>query len=177
MPGLLSSLLPAAGVGLMGRRPGMGLLQMAGGWDLTPPSVHTYGQTMYPGADAGQAPAGSEGNPIQIDPITVFGGSDDTVPGGTPADGDGEMYEVKRGDNLWNLAKQHYGNGQFWKEIAAANGITDPTKLQVGMTLVIPSVSAMGADAQSASGPQRMAQGERMAPVPRPNPMRNPPMV
>lgn len=46
--------------------------------------------------------------------------------------------KVKAGDTLWDMAVQHYGDGRKWKLIAAANGIKDPKKLQVGAVLEIP---------------------------------------
>lgn len=48
---------------------------------------------------------------------------------------DGGIVEVKKGDTLWNIAKQH---GMDWKELASANSIDDPRKLQVGTKLRIP---------------------------------------
>lgn len=47
-------------------------------------------------------------------------------------------YDVKAGDTLWAIATKYYGSGTNWKNIADANGVTDPRKLQVGKVLVIP---------------------------------------
>ena len=33
----------------------------------------------------------------------------------------GGSYVVKKGDTLWGIAKDHYGSGGLWTEIAAAN--------------------------------------------------------
>ena len=41
------------------------------------------------------------------------------------------------GDSLWNLACRYYGDGSRWKEIAAANGMTEDD-LTGGERLVIP---------------------------------------
>lgn len=55
-----------------------------------------------------------------------------------PAASVGETYTVKQGDTLWALAVKYYGNGSRWREIAKANGILDPRKLQVGQRITIP---------------------------------------
>ncbi len=44
---------------------------------------------------------------------------------------------AKAGDSLWNLACRYYGDGSRWKDIAAANGMTDDS-LAGGERLVIP---------------------------------------
>lgn len=44
---------------------------------------------------------------------------------------------AKAGDSLWNLACRYYGDGSRWKEIAAANGMTEDD-LTGGERLVIP---------------------------------------
>jgi len=55
----------------------------------------------------------------------------------TPAGGGG-TYTVQRKDTLWSIAMRFYGDGKRWREIAQANGISDPSRLPVGATLVIP---------------------------------------
>lgn len=59
--------------------------------------------------------------------------------------------KVKAGDTLWAMAEQHYGDGTKWKLIAAANGITDPKKLQVGQVIQIPKLKGKK-DSDSESG-------------------------
>lgn len=51
-------------------------------------------------------------------------------------------HTVKAGDTLWDLADKHYGDGSRWKEIAGANGVTNPRALQIGKTLTIPPKGA-----------------------------------
>lgn len=48
-----------------------------------------------------------------------------------------DTWTVKRGDTLWDIACQLYGDGTKWREIAGKNGISDPRKLQVGKVLVL----------------------------------------
>lgn len=47
---------------------------------------------------------------------------------------------LKQGDSLWNIACREYGDGSRWKDIAAANGITEDEvrRLQVGREIVMP---------------------------------------
>jgi len=59
-----------------------------------------------------------------------------TPPAHTPPSG--SAITVSRGDTLWSLASRHYGNGQRWRDIAAANGINNERQLRVGQRLVIP---------------------------------------
>lgn len=140
---------------------------------LLMPPTDTHSRQNFPEGDYGapQMAAPSPGlqqptpdqameqqQPIDLAPIDVSSG--------------GQEYTVKRGDNLWNLSKQHYGNATFWKQIAEANGITDPTKLKVGMTLIIPDTAALG---QMGMAPTD--DGSSGTPVPRPNPLRQPPMA
>lgn len=51
-----------------------------------------------------------------------------------------QWYEVKSGDTLWKIAKQHYGDGSLYPEIFKANQdvLTDPDKIKVGQKLRIP---------------------------------------
>lgn len=47
-------------------------------------------------------------------------------------------YKVISGDTLWGISIKFYQTGFRWRDIANANGVTDPRTLQVGMTLRIP---------------------------------------
>lgn len=49
-------------------------------------------------------------------------------------------YTVKRGDSLWRIAKEKYGNGAKWGAIAIANGI-EADDIEPEMILRIPNVS------------------------------------
>ena len=44
-------------------------------------------------------------------------------------------YTVKKGDNLWNIAKKQLGDGTRYREIARKNGISDPNRIYPGQVL------------------------------------------
>lgn len=46
-------------------------------------------------------------------------------------------YVVKKGDNLWNIAKRLTGNGANCQSIAKKNGIKNPNRIYPGQKLVI----------------------------------------
>jgi nucleoid-associated protein YgaU len=50
-----------------------------------------------------------------------------------------DVYTVKDGDALWQIAQQKYGNGNMMQEIMKANKISDPNSITVGQVLVLPS--------------------------------------
>ena len=52
----------------------------------------------------------------------------------------GAKHEVKKGDTLWKIAKEVYGDGNLYPEIFKANQdtLSDPHKNQVGQMLRIP---------------------------------------
>ena len=69
--------------------------------------------------------------------------ADNKPPGSTPPNGDNaytQWYEVKAGDTLWKIAKEHYGDGNLYRDIFNANTdvLTDPDKIKVGQRLRIP---------------------------------------
>lgn len=49
-----------------------------------------------------------------------------------------KVHVVARGDTIWSIALRYYGDGQRWRDIAAANGNVDPKKLAIGQRLILP---------------------------------------
>jgi nucleoid-associated protein YgaU len=49
-----------------------------------------------------------------------------------------KVWHVKRGDTLWLIAAEEYGDPGLWRPIAEKNKIYDPRVLQPGKDLVIP---------------------------------------
>ena len=60
-----------------------------------------------------------------------------------PAAGDGQRLVVVRGDNLWNIARAHYGHGLHHTVIYGANKeqIRDPDLIYPGQVLSLPKVN------------------------------------
>lgn len=52
--------------------------------------------------------------------------------------GDEQPYKIKSGDNLSYIAKRFYGQPGKYIDIAKANGIKDPDKVQAGQELKLP---------------------------------------
>ncbi|SCX25777.1 5'-nucleotidase C-terminal domain-containing protein [Agrobacterium rosae] len=48
-------------------------------------------------------------------------------------------YVVARGDSLWKIAAEKYGNGLEWKKIAEANALKRPNHIEVGEELNVPA--------------------------------------
>jgi 5'-nucleotidase / UDP-sugar diphosphatase len=49
-----------------------------------------------------------------------------------------KKYTVKKGESLWSIAEERYGDGNKWKRIAAANPKLNPDRVQAGQTIVLP---------------------------------------
>ena len=66
--------------------------------------------------------------PVMASP--VGGGSGSTISGGS--------YTVKKGDTLYGIARNRYGDGKQWSKIASANPGLRPETLKVGQTITLP---------------------------------------
>ena len=62
-----------------------------------------------------------------------------------------DTHVVASGETLGDISKIHYGTTTRWREIAAANGNLDPTRLKVGQKLQIPPDSRSGSSSSSSS--------------------------
>lgn len=56
------------------------------------------------------------------------------------ADNAGGDYVVKKGDSLWKIASQKYGDGNKWVQIADANNIANPGVIHSGIVLKLPEI-------------------------------------
>src|SRR5258707_901749 len=65
---------------------------------------------------------------------TAPAGEEETAPPTAPA-----SREVQRGDSLYKIAKEFYGDANMWPAIALVNGISNPDQIQLGQTLILPS--------------------------------------
>ena len=59
------------------------------------------------------------------------------------ADGDATFYTVEKGDTLWKISADHYGNGAKYETIFEANRpmLTHPDKIYPGQVLRIPPLA------------------------------------
>ena len=51
------------------------------------------------------------------------------------------LYVVQKGDSLWTIAVAKYGDGYKWVEIAKANNLSNPSKIEAGMRIIIPDIN------------------------------------
>lgn len=75
--------------------------------------------------------AAAEQPPDQAAPVQTTLTPPPTVPRYTE-------YVVKRGDNLWSIAQELWGDPSLYRIIAEENGITNPSMLAVGTVLKVP---------------------------------------
>ena len=81
--------------------------------------------------------------PIQpIQPVTTVVAADPAPAGFTGAPGkssaSGGTYTVQKGDTLYKIARERYGDGKQWQKIASANPGLTPSALKVGQKITIP---------------------------------------
>ena len=103
-----------------------------------------YGESRF-GTPAQTPTEGSVGG---LAPSTAPGPSDDLMVEGDAtefATSDGEasemLHTVVRGDTLFSLAREYFGDASMWRAIADANGLTRESTIRVGQTLRIPGSS------------------------------------
>lgn len=69
--------------------------------------------------------------------VDIPGLNDDVSLNGDAISDSGE-YEVVKGDSLWKISMEKYGNGYAWVEIAKANELVNPSAIEVGQKLILP---------------------------------------
>ncbi len=78
-------------------------------------------------------------------------------------------YTVQRGDDLWSIAEEFYGDGLAWSRIVAANPqVASPDQIDVGWVLVLPDIPAP--QAETAPEPDPPTTPEPVEPDVRPDP-------
>ncbi|NTF08399.1 LysM peptidoglycan-binding domain-containing protein [Agrobacterium rubi] len=85
-----------------------------------------------PAATTPAAPA-----PAATAPTTPAPATTTSAPATTPAAAG--KYVVARGDSLWKIAAEKYGDGTEWKKIAEANALKRPNHIEVGEELNVPA--------------------------------------
>ncbi len=54
-----------------------------------------------------------------------------------------KVHKVEKGENLWNIAVNYYGDGFKWVDIATENKLENASNLEAGQELIIPNVEEM----------------------------------
>lgn len=59
-----------------------------------------------------------------------------------------DVYVVQSGDNFWDISKQEYGAGRYYKALASynQNRIPDPRRLRIGMKILVPTTQTLEAN-------------------------------
>jgi len=86
---------------------------------------------------ASEAPKAEEKAP-EAKTETAMVKSDDGSSGSASTEMMSSDYTVMRGDNLWNIARKHYGDARMWKKIEDANGVKNVRNLKIGQMLKLP---------------------------------------
>jgi LysM repeat protein len=100
---------------------------------LVPAAPAPPGAAASPAVSGSPLPAG--GMLAEVATETTGGAAPAAVPAG------GRQHEIKKGDNLWKIAKQYYGGGDInagIEKIKTANPDVNPQNLKIGTVLTIP---------------------------------------
>jgi 5'-nucleotidase / UDP-sugar diphosphatase len=81
-----------------------------------------------------QAPVPVASEPVANAPLVTQTPASSAGPGGSAS----RSHTIRRGDTLYSLAREYYGDGKQWERIATANPGLNPSALPVGQTLFIP---------------------------------------
>lgn len=55
-------------------------------------------------------------------------------------------HKVAAGDSLWTISEKYYGTGYEWTKIAKENNLTNPSKIEVGQSLKVPTATQTATD-------------------------------
>ncbi|MDA2914837.1 LysM domain-containing protein, partial [Acidobacteriia bacterium AH_259_A11_L15] len=50
-----------------------------------------------------------------------------------------QRYKIRRGDTLGKIARRFYGDARLYKKLALFNGIRNPSRIEVGQLIEVPS--------------------------------------
>jgi nucleoid-associated protein YgaU len=91
---------------------------------------------------------------------TILPGWELLVP--APAKGEDEVVTVRRGDSLWEIAEEEYGDGAEWPRIFVANRavIVDPDEIYPGQSLQVPGTPATRVPTKQAPQAQPVDPGD-----------------
>ncbi|MGW2598847.1 LysM peptidoglycan-binding domain-containing protein [Streptomyces klenkii] len=81
---------------------------------------------------------GKDGGPLWASDSTTDASVAAEEPAAASPAPEARTYTVEPGDTLWAVAERFYGDGNRYRDIAAASGIDDPDVVNVGQVLTIP---------------------------------------
>jgi 5'-nucleotidase len=88
-------------------------------------------------APATPAPAATTPAPAATAPATPAPTA--SAPTAAPAAAAAAKYVVAKGDSLWKIAVEKYGDGALWTRIAEANALKRPNHIEIGEELEVPA--------------------------------------
>ena len=122
-------------------------------FDAPPPAASIVGAPT-PDANADGGSPASEANAGSNASVSNGGSANNSgsTPGAVPTGQ--KTYTVAPNDLLEKIARKVYGSshGNKWKDIAKANGISDPSRLQVGQVLIIPALEGVNPPTTASNG-------------------------
>ena len=74
------------------------------------------------------------------------------------------VHVVAKGEILGTISQRYYGTAKRWREIAAANDISDPIDLRVGQRLIIPDAPASSSSDSSGANTQPSSTSSTSSP-------------
>ncbi len=91
-----------------------------------------------PAKPAAPAPAATTAAPAATPAPAPATPATPAPPTTTPAAG-ASKYVVEKGDSLWKIAAEKYGDGALWQRIAKANTLKHPNHIEIGEELELPA--------------------------------------
>jgi 5'-nucleotidase len=107
--------------------------------DVTPADYVAPAKEAAPAAPATAAAPAATPAPAATAPAATAPAATTPAPT-TPATAENlAKYVVSKGDSLWKIAVEKYGDGTFWTKIAEANALKRPNHIEVGAELELPA--------------------------------------
>lgn len=117
---------------------GLAVSSMLWGCDLDQP-YYDMDHSPPPGYDAGPSDEAAQLQPVDPEPAPpVAEVPEAEQDNGLRSADAAQTYTVRKGDTLWSIAEQAYGDGQRWRDIVDANPNLRPEELRVGQQLTLP---------------------------------------
>lgn len=69
-----------------------------------------------------------------------------------------KVHKVVKGENLWKIAVQYYGDGFKWVDIATENKLANASTIEVGQELTIPNLEDKTTDESSVTSTETISK-------------------